>query len=241
MKFRQIFVVAFAVCVGLMYGASAQAESSFSGSVKLTTDYVFQGASDSDGAPALQGSFDWSHGAGPYIGVWGSNAASSAGDGTNNVSGIELNYYGGYSRKLTDQIGLDLGVTYVHYVDGESNTDTWESFAKPHVALSFDAGFVSFGASYARALKEDNDQNRFILSASLPVGKDQAIPVTLKGKFGINDYTDNDSADDYNWYLVGIGTKIEGFGLDVFYTGRFYDSDEDDPDAILGASISRSF
>ena len=242
MKFRQIFVAALAVCVGLMYGASAQAESSFSGSVKLTTNYVFQGASDSDGAPALQGSFDWSHSGGPYIGVWGSNAASSVGDGTNNVSGFELNYYAGYSRKLTDQIGFKLGVTYVHYVDGESNTDTWESFPKPHVALSFDAGFASFGVSYARALKEDNDQNRLILSASLPVGKDQNIPVTLKGKFGINDYTDNDSADDYNWYLMGIGTKIKGFGLDLFYTGRFYvDSDKDDPDAIMGASISRSF
>ena len=69
------------------------------------------------------------------------------------------------------------------------------------------------------------------------MGKGQDIPVTLKGKFGINDYTDNDSADDYNWYLVGIGTKIKGFGLDVFYTGRFYvDSDKDDPDAILGTS-----
>ena len=82
-------------------------------------------------------------------------------------------------------------------MDGESNTDTWESFPKPHVSLSFDAGFASFGVSYARALKEDNDQNRFILSASLPVGKDQNIPVTLKGKFGINDYTDNDIADDW--------------------------------------------
>ena len=52
MKFRQIFVAALAVCVGLMYGASAQAESSFSGSVKLTTNYAFQGASDSDGIGA---------------------------------------------------------------------------------------------------------------------------------------------------------------------------------------------
>ena len=247
MKWRQVFVGALVVGVGLVYGASAQAQSSFSGSVKLTTDYAFQGASDSDGAPALQGSFDWSHIAGLYTGVWGSNAASSAGDGTNNVSGVELNYYGGYSRKLTDQIGFDIRITYLHYVDGDSNTDTWESYVKPQVTLSYNAGLASFGVTYARGLK-DTPENRYILNASLPLsqhlplGQYKDIPVALRGEFGINDYTDNYNADDYNWYLGGIGTKIKGFGLEFFYTGRTYvDSDTDDPDPIVGGSISRSF
>ena len=252
MKWRQVFVGALVVGVGLVYGASAQAQSSFSGSVKLTTDYAFQGASDSDGAPALMGSFDWSHIAGLYTGVWGSNAASSAGDGTNNVSGVELNYYGGYKRKLIDQIGFDIRIIYLHYVDGDSNTDTWESYVRPQVTLSYDAGLASFGFTYGHAIK-DNAENRYIFNASLPLsqhlplqhlplGEYKNIPVTLRGEFGINDYTDNDYVDDYNWYLGGIGTKIKGFGLEFFYTGRTYvDGDTDNPDPIVGGSISRSF
>ena len=115
----------------------------------------------------------------------------------------------------------------------------WDSFAEIKAALSFDAGFVSFGFSYGRAFS-DNEQNRFIVSASLPLG--QNLPVTLSGKFGINNYEDDSEADNYNWYQVGVGTEIKGFGLEVFYTGRaLTDSDEDDPDPILGASISRSF
>ena len=215
-KLRQVFIGALAVCVGLMYGASAQAESSFSANVTLTTDYVSEGISDSDGAAAIQSGLDWSHSAGPYAGVWASNAAGPS---------IEIDYFAGFSRTLTDRIKLDLGMTYHH-------TDITGSFTELNAALNFDVGFAGFGFNYGRALS-DNESNRFILTASLMLDRD--LPVTMSGEFGIN-------LSNYTWYQVGVGTEIKGFGLEVFYAGRtLIDSDEDDPDPILGASISHSF
>ena len=241
MKLRQVLIGALAIGVGLMYGASAQAESSFSANVKLTTDYVFQGASDSDGNPAIQGGLDWSHGTGLYAGVWGSNVASASSDTGDSVGGIELDYYAGYSRKISDRVGVTVGALYIHYPEGDSNTDVWESFAQLKAAVSFDAGFAGFGFDY-RHVFSDNKQNRFILNASLPVIRDRELPVTLKATYGFNDREDNEAAADYTWYLVGVGAKLHGFGLDVFYSGRFLiDSDDEDPDPIVGASISRSF
>ena len=70
-----------------MYGTLAHAGMSFSTNIKLTTDYVVQGVSDSDGAPAIQGGFDWSHSTGPYAGVWASSVASGG--------GIEIDYCAG--------------------------------------------------------------------------------------------------------------------------------------------------
>ena len=231
LKSRHVFVGALAVVVGLAYGASVQAQSSLSANVKLTSNYAFQGASDSDGLPAFQGGFDWSHSSGPYVGIWVSNVASASGEG---VGGIELDYYAGYATSLTDKIGVNLGVFYIHYPEGDSNTSVWDSFVQPKVAVSFDAGFASFGASYRRAFT-DNPQNRTVLSASVPLGK---IPATFSGKFGINDYENNEEGNDYYWFQVGIGTEIKDyFGINFFYTDR----DTAGSDGIVGASISRSF
>ena len=241
MKLGKCFIIVLAVCVGFLYGSSVRAESSFSANVKLTTDYVFQGASDSDKAPAIQGGFDWSHSTGPYAGVWASNAASSSSDTGASVGGIEIDYYAGYSMKLTDWVGVDVGAMYVDYPEGDSSTSTWEGAAQARLSLNFDVGFLDFDLSYRRVFS-DNEQNRLIISASLPIPQSPVFPIILSGKFGINYYDDDEAADNYTWYHVGVGTKLIGFGLEVFYAGRMLtDSDKDDPDPTLGASISRSF
>ncbi|MBW1999239.1 MAG: hypothetical protein JRJ29_14920, partial [Deltaproteobacteria bacterium] len=51
------------------------------GSLAFTTDYVFRGVSQTDGDPAVQGSFEYSHPTGFYLGLWGSNVDSSVSDG----------------------------------------------------------------------------------------------------------------------------------------------------------------
>ena len=224
----QIVACAFAAAVGLTWGASAYAESSFSSSLKLTTDYALRGASDTDGGPAVQGSFDWSHSGGYYTGIWASNTASP-----NNV---ELNYYAGYATALDDGLDIDVGVIYLHYPDyylEDDDGEAWESFGEFKAALGFDAGFADLGLRYGH-ITTDDKQNRVSFSASVPI--DQEVPLTLFAQYGINAYSEDDSKD-YNWYLVGIGTEIEGFGLDIFYTGR----DTSGSDKILGTSVSRSF
>jgi uncharacterized protein (TIGR02001 family) len=237
MKLRQVFVGALAVVVGLAYGASVQAQSSFSASVKLTSNYVFNGLTQTDNLPALQGSFDWSHSTGAFAGVWASNVASATGEG---VGGIEIDYYSGYSMKLTDKLGVTFTALYYHYPNGDSvKPDSgWESYADTKAAVSYDAGFASFGATYNHGFGTAYDDG-IVLSASVPLPMDQLpLPVTLLGKGGYKAFKGGTS---YTWYHLGVGTKVKGFGIDLFYTeGRNYNN-RSDTDSIVFGSISRSF
>jgi uncharacterized protein (TIGR02001 family) len=98
---------------GSALGAAILAVPSFAavtGTVGVTSEYVFRGVTSSDGA-AVQGSLDWSDG-GFYAGVWGSNTAPLQADGT------EVDLYGGYKFKVSEGIELDLG--FVHYMFPES-------------------------------------------------------------------------------------------------------------------------
>ena len=77
--------------------------------VSLASQYRYRGLAQTDGDPALQGGFDYSHASGLYLGTWGSNVswlADSNGDVSNSV---ELDVYGGY-RGAWGDVGYDVGV-----------------------------------------------------------------------------------------------------------------------------------
>jgi len=67
----------------------------FGASVTLASDYVFRGISQTDQDPAVQGSFDYKHPLGVYLGVWASNVDENVSKGN-----IEIDYYGGYTKEL---------------------------------------------------------------------------------------------------------------------------------------------
>ncbi|MGH8501359.1 MAG: TorF family putative porin [Gammaproteobacteria bacterium] len=71
------------------------AAENFSSTLYFTTDYVFRGVSFTDEDPAVQGSFDYAHPSGAYVGAWASNW-----DGFGTESEFEIDYYGGYANAL---------------------------------------------------------------------------------------------------------------------------------------------
>ncbi|MFR0657359.1 TorF family putative porin, partial [Pantoea sp. SIMBA_079] len=58
-------------CLGLLSAGAAHAE--VSGSITLTSDYLFRGITQTDGEPALQGGLEWAGDSGFYVGAWGSS------------------------------------------------------------------------------------------------------------------------------------------------------------------------
>jgi uncharacterized protein (TIGR02001 family) len=104
------------------------------GNINLVTDYRFRGISQTNGKPAVQGGFDYSHASGAYFGIWGSNVSwlSDAGGGTVSNS-LELDIYGGYKFKA---IGLDHDVGLLQYY----YPGTYPSgFTKPHTTEIYGA------------------------------------------------------------------------------------------------------
>ena len=80
---------------------ATSAHAGTTGSVALTSDYVFRGVSQTDGKPALQGGIEFASEGGFYAGAWGSNVSWLSDLSTTAApisSSLELDVYGGYRR-----------------------------------------------------------------------------------------------------------------------------------------------
>jgi uncharacterized protein (TIGR02001 family) len=97
-----------------------------SGSVWLTTDYIFRGVSNTDENPAAQGSLDYTF-KGFYVGIWGSNSDLSD-------AGIEIDYYGGYAGDVGN-FGYDLMAIYYTYPSGGNDPEI--DYLEAHLGLTY--------------------------------------------------------------------------------------------------------
>ncbi len=105
------FLTGTAVAVSSLVSAQAVAETT--GSLNVTSEYMWRGVESSGGA-AVQGSFDWSSPTGIYAGGWVSNTAPG-------VNGNELDLYAGWAGEMGQGVGVDLGlVAYIFSEDQES-------------------------------------------------------------------------------------------------------------------------
>lgn len=76
------------------------------GNVGVVSDYYARGL-DQTGGVSVQGSIDYSHSSGFYLGSFASNVKwyDKTGDGVND-SDIEWDFYTGYNSKLSDNLGV---------------------------------------------------------------------------------------------------------------------------------------
>jgi uncharacterized protein (TIGR02001 family) len=204
--------------------ATAHAESTVSGNVALTSDYVFRGVSQTADEIAIQGGFDYTNDSSLpfYAGVWG----SSLDFGGPLDSGIEVDVYGGVRPQL-GPVALDIGVIgYLYpgsdiedldYVElkvagsvtpAESLTLGAAAYWSPEFTLNGgDALYVEANAAYAF-----NDT----FSVSGAVGN-QAVDAA--GYFT----GPGTSTDNYTTWNVGAAAAAYGFTIDL----RYWDTDEE--------------
>lgn len=102
------------------------AEYAINGNVGFTSDYVFNGISQSFRSPALQGGFDYVRTNGIYLGTW---ASSVSGNQYTNAS-LEWDIYGGYNGKVDSDFGYNIGLMSVIYPGGKAYNTTPDSSKK---------------------------------------------------------------------------------------------------------------
>jgi uncharacterized protein (TIGR02001 family) len=196
------------------------------GNIAVTTDYVFRGVSQTQGGPALQGGFDYSHASGFYLGVWGSNVEwVSTGYKDNNS--LELDLYGGYKGAL-GEIGYDIGAITYYYpgdqVSGANDPDTtevylglsWKTLSLKYNYTVSDH-FVGWGTSSKPSGKTDGSYY-VDLSGTYDLGDGWG----LLGHVGYQDVKDNDDASYTDW-KIGVSKDV-GFGV---FTLAYSDTDAD--------------
>jgi len=131
MKTRHItLAAALAICSSGVIGAETDTSPhSLTGNVTFTTDYIVRGLSQTGRKPAVQGTLEYGHASGLYLGTFWSNV-SWAGDffnrpasGVNTAYGgnsdisssVEIDVYGGFRNKLGEDFTYDIGAVYYYY------------------------------------------------------------------------------------------------------------------------------
>ena len=238
-------VLSLAVISGLLIGGSTTVNAdeglgSFSANVGIFSEYSFRGIDQSGEEAAIQGGFDWAHDSGFYLGTWGSNV-----DFNDNESVSEFDFYGGFSKELSNGVSIDLsliGYTYPGAYDS-SNYD----FMEYAIGLGKSIGPValSFAVNYSDEFFGESGDATYVqggLDYELPQG------VTLSAHVGHQsiDLETVYGAPDYVDYSVGGSYTLKSFDLSVTYVDTDVDDNWNSTDqsgkegrAIFG--VSRSF
>lgn len=215
-------------CLALLPMAT-QAAGNLSVLAKFTSNYVYRGYSKSDGDPIVQGSLDFEHASGFFIGTWLSQV--NFGDVTDgDRASVEINPYMGWSFSLSEDWRADAtaaGYVYdgrvyrrvAHYLElfGEVH---FRDLITARVAVAYDA----YGSS--------NSIEDYELQARFPVTED----VNVSGTIGYEDGNTVLGYDSLYWNIAVTWFLSSFAALDL----RYYDTHRmdrerlDPPEATTG-------
>ena len=206
-----------------------------SGSLTLTSDYVFRGFTQTDEKPALQGGLEYEADSGFYVGTWGSSISWLSDSDPDVSSQLELDGYIGYRNQLSDTISFDVGALYYGYPGsypaGFNDPDTVELYAGLGIGI--------FSVKYSYAVTdlfgvEDSDGSSY-----LEGGVDWGFADTWSlGLHAGKQFISGAHGDDYIDWSVGINkTFANDFDVGVTYT----DVDADNADSRLFIALTKSF
>ena len=203
-------LLASAAMAGLM--GVAYADQSVSGSVTLTSDYLFRGISQSDGNAAIQGSLDYANGT-FYAGAWGSSINFGAISPVD-VSPLELDLYAGV-KPTTGVVSWDLGVIaylYPNSTDLAGELDYYE--AKAAASFTPGGGPLTFGGAlyYSPDFTLETGTGWY---GELNLGYKVNDAIALSAAYG---HQDVETIGDYNTWNIGARYSIDGFLLGLTYS-----------------------
>jgi uncharacterized protein (TIGR02001 family) len=180
----------------------------------VVSDYRLRGITQSAGRAAVQASVELVSPAGFYTGAWGSTIAAYEGAHT------ELDFYGGYRRKVTS-VDVDIGIISYLYpgADGVSSAELYATGAQ-----GIGDAAIKFGISYTPRQSElgDGDGLYLFTEAEKPL---PGLPFTVRGHLGretgVNTVTGSPKLD---WLLgadahAGPATVSLAW-VDACYRGR---------------------
>jgi uncharacterized protein (TIGR02001 family) len=184
------------------------AHAQLSGTITGVSDYDFRGITQTAGDPALQGSLDYAHGSGWYIGAWASNVDF----GNCCDEDIEIDYYTGFAGGAEDGIGWDVGIVYYTYPGTNVDLDFAEIY-----------GSVSFGMFKGKLWYADDfgnaGQSAYYIegNGTFPLPAEFSLLVHVGWSDG--DYWEPSflGLESYFDYSVGVSRALGNFNLALKY------------------------
>jgi len=230
---KTILVAATTCLLALSTGAAADVSST----VKLASDYTFNGVSQTSNDPALQVSLDYSANSGFYAGTWASNIDFGAADDTN----VEWDAYVGQYFQLNEKVSIDTGIAYYTY-HGDTASDTYnypEAYAKLGYSSAIGNSEVNFWYSWDYF---GLDVNHYIamVAHTIEVAPGHSIKVSFDRSTSADEKKWAwDGKDAYNHYRVEYMTSWNSFDFDLAFENT--DMDIGTADARVVFSVSHTF
>lgn len=234
MSIRNKLFVPFALLATAVTAPALAGE--VSGSVTLTSDYLFRGITQTNEDPALQAGVEYAADSGFYVGTWGSNISWLSDADPAISSSLELDVYGGYRGAFGDSgVSYDVGAIYYwypgDYPDGFNDADT----AEVYFGLGWE--FLSLKYSYALTdlfgIPDSDGSSALDLGASYEFAPGWSLDAAV-GKQWVQEL---DGAD-YAYWKVGVGKAFDsGFDLALAWN----DNDLIGPDETITFAVTKSF
>jgi uncharacterized protein (TIGR02001 family) len=208
---------------GLLF-AAASASAELSGNVSIGSDYLYRGISQTNENPTIQGGFDATSESGLYAGVWASNIGF---DGF-----VEIDVYGGYGGKFTDDVEYDIGLLRYEYPD-DGASGFASSFNEIYGSVSA-AGF-KLGFAYSPDFFLESGTSTYLyLDYDIELADDFGV------SFHVADQRIKDNAQfgtpDYLEYSIGVSKSIENFDLSL----TWHDTDLSRAECFGGSDLCKS-
>lgn len=199
-------VVACSLVAAQGFVASAQAELSFN--IGVFSDYLSDGASESNNNAVVQGGIDYGHESGFFVGTWLSTLGS--GDGQ------EVDLYAGYDFSV-GALDFGVGYTYYHYtVLDDAN------FGELNLWAGY--GPVYFGIDYTLHADDREAENDITYRLG---GEYEFMPTLFAvGEIGYAD-PDAKDADGVTFWTLGLVKATDWGDFSLMY-GSTDESGSDD-------------
>jgi uncharacterized protein (TIGR02001 family) len=220
MKLSQISIAGLLSVVSV--GAFAQAKApepdyTLSYSVGATTDYRYRGISQSGKKPALQGSVDFAHKNGFYLGAWGSTITWIKDTAPGLTKGpLEVDIYGGYKGEINKSFAYDVGALQYWYVGNNvsSKGGTSPNTLELYGALTYNVVTAKYSHSVTNLFGTANSKSSgyLDLSANFDLGSGWSV-VPHVGRQRIA------NAGSYTDYSLGVNKDIDGLVLGASLIG----------------------
>lgn len=224
-----------ALLLALLGIADAQAGST-TGSVTVTSDYLFRGVTQTNRKPALQGGVTWTADSGFYAGGWGSSISWLADSDPAVSSQVELDGFVGYAGTFGDSgVAFDVGANYYWYPSdypaGFNSPDTLELYAG--------VTWKILGAKYYHSttdlfgVPDSKGSGALDLSANW-----EFTPGWILNAGVGKQWVRHNGASDYAYWKLGATRAFDnGFSVAAAYN----DTDLDGLDDAFVLTLSKSF
>lgn len=217
---------------------SATAHADWSANISAVSDYTFNGVSQTQNDPALQGGVDKAFSDGFYAGTWASNV--DFGGDTN----LEWDFYVGRYQTITEEVSIDYGIAYYSYHGGDDSSagNYPELYTKFGYASDYGNSELNFwytwdyfgtGAKHAIAMVA----HTFKLAPNH----------NIRASFDVSNSLDSDkwlwqgNDTSFYHYRVAYQTSYEGFDFEIAAENTNLDFDTADERIVFGIARTFSF